>query len=112
MEISNKVKEFFTSFFGRLVITVIGIVVIYGILMAALASNHTAIMVITWVICAVLGWRALNKITPNLFLIGNMNFWIMYFLIKGIIAICIGALIAPFQISKIISDKIAESLSK
>ncbi len=107
---NSKVKEFFTSFIGRLTITVVGMVLIYGILMAALASSSQVVLLITWSVCAIFGWRALNRITPNIFLIGTMNFWLLYFLIKGLLALLLGALIAPFQIAKMISNALAESM--
>ncbi len=105
---TSKIKQFFSSILGRVTVTVVGAIIIYGILFWALESNNTTIMCITLLSCAVFGWKALNKITPNIFLIGTTNFWIGYFLIKGFLSIMIGGLIAPFQIAKMISNKLAQ----
>ncbi len=106
----NRVKEFFTSTLGRITITAVSALIIYGILVIALQSNSQVVLFITLAVCAIFGWKALNRITPNIFIIGTTNFWLGYFLIKGLLSMLIGALIAPFQIGKMISDKLSETM--
>lgn len=108
----NKVLEFFASKAGKVVVTVLGMVIIYGILFAALESSSTVVLGITLFACAFFGWRALNRITPQIFLWMNLSGWVLYFLIKGLLSIFVGAFVAPFQIAKLISDSVYENLNK
>ncbi len=111
MEGSNKVKEFFTSTLGRVTVTVVSAIIIYGILMMALSANSEVIFIITFLICGYFGWNALSRITPNIFLVMSLSKWAIYFLIKGLLAVCVGAFVAPFQIGKMISNKLSETMS-
>lgn len=63
-------------------------------------------------LCGYFGWRALNRITPSMFLIGNMDFWVAYFVVKGIFAAMIGMFVAPFQIGKMISGWINNQIGE
>jgi len=104
MSEKNKVLEFLASKNGKIVITIISIVIIYGILFAALESNSSFVLGVTLLVCAFFGWTALNRITPQIFLFMSIGGWAIYLLIKGLLAIVVGAFVAPFQIGKIISD--------
>ena len=48
------------------------------------------------------GWSALNRITPNIFLIMPIIGWVIYFIIKFALSMCIGIFVLPYQIFKII----------
>ncbi len=108
----NRVKEFFTSTLGRVTVTIVSAIIIYGIMLISLESDSTVVLSITALTCVIFGWRALNKITPNIFLIGTMKFWLFYYLIKGVLSVFVGVFVAPFQIAKMISDKLSQSMSQ
>lgn len=111
MKERNKILEFLASKSGKIVITVVAIVLIYGILFAALESNSTVVLGITLLSCAYFGWKALNRITPQVFLFMSIGGWAIYFLIKGLLSIFVGAFVAPFQIGKLISDYVYEYIN-
>lgn len=46
------------------------------------------------------GWQALNRITPNIFLVLPILGWILYFVVKFLLAIAIGWIILPFKLIK------------
>ena len=50
------------------------------------------------------GWNALNKITPSIFLILPLIGWVIYFVIKLMIALYIGWIIFIIRVIKIIRD--------
>ena len=50
------------------------------------------------------GWRALNRIQPSMFLWMNFTGWMIYFVVKVILAIAVGLFVAPYQIAKAISN--------
>ncbi|MBQ5320701.1 MAG: hypothetical protein J6K88_01365 [Oscillospiraceae bacterium] len=112
MEEKNKVAEFFCSFAGKAVIIIVGYILIMGAILAAVQSDHSSIVGITLLVCAVFGWKALNKITPDIFLFMNITGWIIYFGVKGFLSIFIGVFVAPFQIAKMISNAITKSVNQ
>ncbi len=115
MEQTSKVKEFFASNMGRITITAVSAVIIYGIIIAALASSNTVIFLIAFFGCTYFGWTAINNIIRkiiNITLIMGLSKWLIYIAIKGIISACIGAFVAPFQIGKLISNKLSAYCSE
>jgi hypothetical protein len=46
------------------------------------------------------GWKALSGITPNIFLIMPIMGWVLYFIIKALLALAIGWIILPFKLAK------------
>jgi hypothetical protein len=48
------------------------------------------------------GWSTLNRITPNIFLIMPIIGWVIYFIIKFALSMCIGIFVLPYQVFKII----------
>lgn len=44
------------------------------------------------------GWRALNKITPDVFLILPLVGWIIFFIVKFFLALFVGAFVMPVKI--------------
>ncbi len=104
-------EKFLGSTLGRVVVTVVSALIIWGLFVICADSDSTAAAVVIFLICAVFGWRALNKITPDTFLFLSITGWIVYFVIKGILAFIIGFFIAPFRIGKMISDAVANSLN-
>lgn len=95
---------------GKIVLTVVFAVIIWGILGALLQTSSNFILAITLIACGYFGWKSLNKITPDIFLIMPVVGWLFYFSIKGLLSIIIGAIIAPYWIGKTISNKIMECI--
>ncbi|MBC7324696.1 MAG: hypothetical protein H5T99_05225 [Moorella sp. (in: Bacteria)] len=50
------------------------------------------------------GWKALNAITPNVFLILPLIGWFFYFGIKFVVAFCIGWVVMPIKLYPVISQ--------
>lgn len=109
---NKKFLEFLASGIGKMVMTLVGAVIIYGVLFTAIGSNSTPLMGIAFLVCAIFGWKALNRITPDIFLFMSFTGWIIYFGIKGLLSIFIGAFVAPFQIAKMISIAVNNSLNQ
>lgn len=48
------------------------------------------------------GWRALNKITPDIFLFMPLVGWVIYFIIKTVLSLVVGWFAMPIQIIRLI----------
>jgi len=46
------------------------------------------------------GWRALSRITPNIFLFLPLIGWVIYFLIKGLLSVAVGLILFPINTVK------------
>lgn len=103
-------KTFLASSAGRIVLTAAFAVAIYGLVFAVTAAGADVVALIICVICGYFGWQALSRIQPSMFLWMSIAGWVVYFLIKGILAVLIGVVIAPFVIGKKLSDQVAKSL--
>lgn len=104
----NKFLSFLKTSTGRALLTIVLYLVIFGVEYALLAAfnNNSAVFVVIAVVMAYFGWRALNRITPDMFLIMPLSSWLWYWLIKGFLSIFVGAFVAPYQIAKMITSKI------
>lgn len=105
----DNLKNFLASLPGRIIVTILTAGIIYGILLISVEMNSFIIAIIDFVFCAYFGWKALNFITPNIFLVLPLAGWALYYLIKGILSFLIGFVIAPFQIGRMVSNKIRTS---
>ena len=63
--------------------------------------------------CLPFGWVALNKITPNIFLFMPIIGWLIYFLLKFVLAMVVGMVALPYSIIKTVVQvkKINEQLA-
>ena len=105
-------KAFLCSKIGRVVMIVVLYGILIGLLMWALSSNvGDVILGIILLSCGFFGWKALNKIQPSVFLIMPIAGWALYFLIKGLLSVIVGAFVMPFVLSKWITDLIQASLT-
>ena len=104
----SPILQFLASVGGRVVVTIVFAAIIYGILIAALQTDNTVVLGIVLLGCGYFGWQSLNKITPNIFLWMPLAGWAIYFLVKGLLSIIVGAFIAPFWIGKKISTVVME----
>ncbi len=105
----EKIKEFLLSSAGKAVVILLVAILIFGIMMLAVDNDWGFIAWPMVIACGYFGWRALNMITPDVFVIGTMGFWFLYYVIKGILSVLIGVFVAPFQISKMICNAIYNS---
>ena len=104
----SPILQFLASVGGRVVSTIVFAAIIYGILMAALQTENTVLLGIVLLGCGYFGWQSLNKITPKIFLWMPLAGWAIYFLVKGLLSIIVGAFIAPFWLGKKISSVVME----
>ncbi len=104
----SPILQFLASVGGRVVLTIVFAAIIYGILMAALQTDNTVLLGIVLLGCGYFGWQSLNKITPKIFLWMPLAGWAIYFLVKGLLSIIVGAFIAPFWLGKKISSVVME----
>jgi len=100
---SVNAKSFFASSLGRLTVMIISGIIIYGLIVVGLSAS-TPVFLVTMIGCGYFGWKALSRITPSIFLIMPLMGWFIYFFIKGMLSVVIGAFIAPYQIGKMISS--------
>lgn len=106
------IKQFLISGIGKITLTAILYFVILGLtsLFFSVFDDLNFIGFIIIAVMAYFGWQALKKITPDIFLIMPIGGWLIYFVIKGILALIIGIFVAPYVISKRITATIQESI--
>ncbi len=108
----NQFKLFLISPIGKITIMILFATFVLSLIMIGIKSDFMIILAITLLLCAFFGWKALNKITPQIFLFMSIGGWAIYFLIKSLLSVLIGAFVAPFQISKMITNMITRSISE
>ena len=64
------------------------------------------------VIFVYFGWKALNRLTPNIFLIMPVGGWLIYYVVKLVLSIFIGVFVAPFVLAKKITAAIQKNYDK
>ena len=103
-------KEFLRTGTGRMCFVAVFYIAFFAVFGAVVAiSMKTRAVYIVFAFCALFvyfGWKALNRITPSIFLIMPVVGWIFYFTIKFIIAYFVGVVIAPYKIAKKVLNKI------
>ena len=108
MEEKRGFKSFLCSPLGKVCMIVVMYAIILSIIMMCINSNSQTIMGVIFVICAIFGWKTLNRITPDIFLIMPIGGWIVYLLIKAFLSIMVGVFVAPFVIAKAIANVVQE----
>ena len=110
-EISMEEKQsFFKGPGGRILITAISALVIWGLMIVFIYSDIYPVVLAIAGVCAFFGWKALNKIQPTMFVWMSWVGWLVYFAIKFFLSVAIGFFIAPFAIGKKIGGSIHESI--
>lgn len=104
-------KDFLLSTGGKIGMIAVFYVVIWGIMLAFINTNSSLLMFAYTAIFTYFGWKALNRITPNIFLWMPLMGWVIYFLIKFVLSIIIGMFVAPFQIAKMITSTVQKNLA-
>ncbi|MBR3817309.1 MAG: hypothetical protein IKJ27_11360 [Clostridia bacterium] len=110
MKEKKDLKEFISTSTGKFVFIGIFYFIFITVFAAVSAiSFNSDAPYIMFVFCALFvyfGWKALNRITPRIFLIMPIIGWFFYFTIKFILAYFVGVAIAPYKIAKMIAEKI------
>lgn len=104
------IKNFLTSKTGYYGMIALLYLIIWGIMVALTSCDATVMAFIYIAIYSYFGWGALNKITPNIFLFTPIIGWVIYFVVKFVLAIIIGMFVAPFQIAKKITSAIQDNI--
>lgn len=102
-------KQLNSEIIKRDIITLVLFVIfgIWGVVIALDSADMSVIERIVMVICVSaipLGWRGLNKITPNIFLILPLVGWLIYYFVKAVLSVLIGWILFIPQVIKIIKD--------
>ena len=100
MESNSKFKEFLLSKGGQIGMIAVLYLVIWGIMVALTSTHSTVIAFIYIALFTYFGWKALNRITPDIFLWMPLIGWVIYYVVKFILSIIVGMFVAPFQIAK------------
>ena len=105
MEKMKGFKGFLCSTLGRICMIILFYIIIFGIfvLVTNLVNNDYVIYILI-VLFGIFGWKALNRITPQMFLYMSIFGWILYFLLKFLLSVLIGVFVTPFVISRFISN--------
>lgn len=106
----NGFRNFLLSGWGRIVMIVVFYLIIFGILVGLTAVDAVEVAGVVAIALAVFGWRALDRITPDMFLFLSCTGWIVYFALKGILSIIIGVFVAPFVIATWITNIIQNNV--
>ncbi len=105
-------KKFLSTTLGRVVVTIVSAIIIFGIFLIAIETEITILCIIIFAVCAYFGWRVLDFITPNIFLIMPIGGWILYYVIRGALSFMVGFFVAPFQIGAMVSRAVKESMNQ
>ncbi len=115
MQKENKFKKFICSGLGKAGMIIIIYAIVFFLILGLgqlMEGSSTYVGVIVALVFAIFGWKALNKITPDIFLWMSFTGWIVYFLIKGLLSIVVGIFVAPFVIAKMIAEAVQKTMSE
>lgn len=102
--------NFFATKSGKAVVIIIGYIVILGLMLLFNALNIQAAMYVVAAVCVFFGWKFLNRITPDVFLVLSIWGWILFFFIKLLLSVVVGVFVAPYQIAKMIANAVSKSV--
>ncbi len=110
-ENNSKLKEFLASSVGKAAMIVVLYFITWGFMLAFLTVFDIPIVTVIFAIAmGSCGWRALNRITPSIFMVMSVGGWAIYFLVKGMLSVAVGVFVAPFVIAKGIAEKVQQDL--
>lgn len=101
-------RKFLGSAAGIIVMTVVFTAIFFGIIIA-LSNVREGLGAIVILVCAVNGWRILDRIQPEMFLWMSWVGWLIYFLVKLMIAVVIGVFATAYYLGKTVSGLICGS---
>lgn len=108
MEEKKSFKELIAKGAGRIVFIAVLYAVILGLFILIVNLDNPVILYCFCAVFIYFGWQALNKITPNIFLIMPIVGWLIYYLVKGILSAIVGMFVAPLVIAKKIANSVVE----
>ena len=106
----NNQQNFFKGSGGRVLITAISALIIWGLMVVFIYADIPIITLAIAGVCSFFGWRVLNRIQPAMFLWMSWVGWLVYFVVKFFIAVAIGFFIAPFIFGKKLAGSIQDSI--
>lgn len=84
----------------EILITIALTFIIWGATLYFAFNDNTLFAALMLLLFSGCGWKALNGITPSVFLILPIGGWLIYLLVKLFLSYFIGVFVAPFYISK------------
>ena len=102
--------NFFATKSGKAVVIIVGYIVIMGLMILFTSLELMIPMYIIAALCTFFGWRFLNKITPDIFLVLSFWGWVLFFFIKLFLSVAVGVFVAPYQLSKMIANAVSKSV--
>ena len=110
-ENNSKLKEFLVSGAGKAVMIIVLYFITWGLMLSFMTIfDAPVVTVIITIALGSCGWKALNKITPAVFVVMSIKGWIIYYCIKGVLSVVIGVFVAPFVIAKIAAEQVQKDL--
>lgn len=109
---TENLKRFMKTESGRTVIIALTCLFFYGLLALCyfvFPNEGAAVLSIFSFIFVYWGWKALNMITPNVFLIMPIVGWLIYFGVKLVASLFVGLFIGPYKVGCFLGDKIYAS---
>lgn len=106
--VMNRNQELKSSAFKSLASLIIGIVlgIVFYIINKSGSDGPTEFTLFTAIIFGIeiagipVGWKALNKITPNMFIWLPLAGWVIYYVVKFVLALLIGIIAVPVKTIK------------
>ncbi len=112
MEEKKSFRDFICSPLGKGALIVVLYVIILSLfaLLVNITESGSTVAIIMCLCFGVFGWKALNKIQPNIFLIMPIVGWLIFFIVKGVLSVLLGLFVAPFVISKKITEMVQRNI--
>jgi len=93
---------------GRILVTIVSAILIWGLFYFALWLDFMPLGLVVIAVCVYFGWGALNKlqdtILHRILIILPLAGWVIFHIVKFILAIIIGVFVAPFVLGKKIGE--------
>lgn len=115
MKEENKFKKFICSGVGKAGIIIIIYAIVFFLILGLgqlMDGASTYVGAIVALVFAIFGWKALNKIQPDIFLWMPIIGWVIFFVVKGFISIVAGIFVAPYVIAKMIAEAVQKTMSE
>ena len=107
----NNLKQFICSPIGKLIMIAALFILFFGIfLLLILTLENTVFAFVYAALFIYFGWKSLDVVQPNVFLVMPIGGWFLYGLMKGLLSFFIGIFVAPIALSNMISTKIQQAV--
>lgn len=85
---------------------IIGVLYVIEFTMIFFASSNSGVLAFIALICAIVGWKTVSMIQPSMFIWMPLAGWVIYFIIKFLVAYFVGLFVAPYTIGNKITEVI------